>query len=359
MRKIRHVLLFITMICILLQMVPLSVSAEEESVSVADPDEMQAIVDDYIERKDLNPDMIAVGYVYTATGESWYFNPDSWFYSASLYKVPLMMLLAEQEAEGMIQSDTEIYGVPFADLEYDVLANSNNHYASLAFDYLGGYVTCREQFRRYSSLPTDYYHPDFLSYSYFSARFMTDVLTTLYQKSDSFPRVIEDLKDAQPGHYFRLTLGDEEYEIAQKYGFYEEWKHTAGIVYTPNPFILTVLTRYEGLYEMIISDLALLFRDYTLQLDAELAEITSEEEGGSIESEKETETETSDDQESAQIADDTVEPVKETEEIAVSAVEENSEQHTKDRRSYVLLGAAAICVILIAVAGIRNQKRKR
>lgn len=355
MNSIRRPMSHILVIFLLLQLLSTIVYAEDKN-ALLDEDQLQSIVDTYVERMNLNPDMIAVGYVYTATGESWYYNPDSWFYSASLYKVPLMMLLAEQEAKGMIQSDTDIYGVPFSDLEYDVLANSNNHYASLAFDYLGGYTSCREQFRRYSSLPEEYYDPDYLSYSYFSARFMTDVLLTLYQNSDLFPRVIDDLKDAQPGHYFRLTLGDEKYEIAQKYGFYEEWQHNAGIIYSPNPFILTVLTRYEGLYETIISDLALLFLEYTLQLDENLTDVVAEmEKQAMIEPEQTPELTPA--QETIQVPEDI--PVVRTENEESESPSQSTASQGQMGRRVVICFASAVCVILTAGLFLKKRKEKR
>jgi len=88
--------------------------------------------------------------------------------------------------------------------------------------------------------------------------------------------VADCLMNAQPGHYFRLNLGDE-VPIAQKYGYYHDdedgsdWTHTAGIFYTPNPFVLTVMTRYGGMGETIIGDLAALFYEYTRELDTRLA----------------------------------------------------------------------------------------
>ena len=81
--------------CFLLLSFPPSVYAEGEEVdSFLDPDGLQTMLNRYFEEKDILSDLVSVGYVYTETGETWYHNPDCWYYSASLYKVPLMMLLA-------------------------------------------------------------------------------------------------------------------------------------------------------------------------------------------------------------------------------------------------------------------------
>jgi hypothetical protein len=104
---------------------------------------------------------------------------------------------------------------------------------------------------------------------------MTDVMKTLFSEPERFPHVADCLKQAQPGHYFHLILGDD-VPIAQKYGYYHDdedgsdWTHTAGIFYTPNPFILTVMTRYGGMGESIIGDLGVLFFEYTGELDKRL-----------------------------------------------------------------------------------------
>ena len=101
------------------------ISADE----VIHPDEIQMMFDRYIADNGLNSDLISVGYVYTATGETWYYNEDRWYYSASLYKVPLMMIYAEKEAKGELTQDSEIFGMKLSYIEDEVLTYSNNDIA--------------------------------------------------------------------------------------------------------------------------------------------------------------------------------------------------------------------------------------
>lgn len=234
-------------------------------------EELDTLFDDYVRDNGLNPDMISVAYCYTGTEETWYHQEDKWYYSASLYKVPLMMLLAEREYSGELTEDSMINALPLRTVEEEVLTNSNNELAYSVLLSFGQPDAARRRFCSYSDLPEEYYSWDFFGSSYFTARFMQDVMQTLYFSPERFPRVIDCLKCAQPDHYFRLKLGDR-YEIAQKYGSNtdedgSEWNHTAGIVYTPTPFLLTVMTRYGGISETILGDLALLFCDYTLVAD--------------------------------------------------------------------------------------------
>lgn len=275
---IRFSILFLNcflLIAILLSFFP-HAAADMEGEPLLDSEEIQRLLDAYLEEKGIVSDLISVGYVYTATGENWYHNPDRWYYSASLYKVPLMMLLAEKESAGEMTQETEIYGMPLSYIEEEVLTYSNNDIAYSVLLSVAQPNECRKMFQRYSSIPEGDYPWEFASYSYFSARFMTDVMQTLFSQPERFPHISECLLNAQPGHYFRLNLGDD-IPIAQKYGYYHDeddndWTHTAGIIYSQNPFILTVMTRYGGMGETIIGDLAVLFYEYTKELDSHFQE---------------------------------------------------------------------------------------
>ena len=246
-----------------------------EPLSVVREDEIEALFDAYLTENDLNPDLISIAYEYTATGERWYHLEDRWYYSASLYKVPLMMILTEREYLGELTKDSDINGMTLDAVEEEVLVNSNNPIAYSTMLYIAQPDVCRKMFCRYADLPEEYYTWDFYGGSYFTARFMSNVMATLYRDEERFPRMTDCLKRAQPGHYFRLKLG-ERWEVAQKYGTYQDedgtdWNHASGIIYTPHPFILTVMTKYGGISETIIGDLAVLFCDYTIRADSRLS----------------------------------------------------------------------------------------
>lgn len=268
------------LLCLLL-LTPVGAFAEGEE-PIFDPEELQTMLDGYLSSRGFNPDNVSVGYVYTATGDTWYHNPDKWYYSASMYKVPLMMILAEKEYNGELTRDSKLKGLTLGEAEELILTYSHNDYAHLMMSVVADTEPdCRELYKNYVDLPEDYYDPDFHDYSYFTARFMTQVMTTLYNDPERFPNVIDCLKLAQPEHYFRVTLGA--YEIAQKYGSYEDysarqWNHTAGIVYLPHPIILTVMTLNNPTPEQTIADIAKLFADYSLALDEKLAQYEREQE---------------------------------------------------------------------------------
>ncbi len=256
-------------LCVLLMAPACTLAAAEAETSVLEPDGMQALLDGYISTHGQNPDHISVGYVYTDTGETWFYNADRWYYSASMYKVPLMMLFAEQEARGEIDRDTQMLGTTFGYLEDSILIRSNNDWAHAMMAVMArSEPDCRDLYKQYADLPDDYYISDFRDYSYFTARFMTQVMTTLFSEPERFPHVIDCLLQAQPGEYFRSRVS--EYEIAQKYGSLQERNgtnnnHVTAIFYTPHPFILTVMTENDPLPFTTLGELARLFTDYTTE----------------------------------------------------------------------------------------------
>ena len=288
----RRILCFLLSLLVLLSLPALSAFAEEES-GILDAEALQSLVESFIAEKGLNPDRLSVGYVYTATGDTWYYNPDTWYYSASIYKVPLMMLLAQQEYNGEITRDTKLKGLPLGYAEEVILTYSHNDYAHLMMSVVADTEPeCRDMYKQFVDLPDDYYISDFRDYSYFTARFMTQVLTTLYNNQERFPNILDCLLVAQPEHYFRVYLS--QYSIAQKYGSFRDysnrdWNHTAGVIYTPNPILLTIMTQDEPEPEYLIAELAKRMVDYTLELDGKLDAYRAEQENARLAAEAEAE----------------------------------------------------------------------
>ena len=243
--------------------------------------QMQALVSQYVSAGYIKESQISIAYTYLATGDSWYLNPDMWYYSASLYKVPLMMILAEREAKGELTPDSMIEDKNLADTETAALVYSNNDVAHASLRYISGKTDKKESetatrplYMEYSDLPENYYHSDFVNYSYFSVRFMNDVMKTLYGEPNSFPHIIDLLKQAEPEKYLHLKLGNT-YPIAQKYGYYKDsrqtvWNNISGIIYTPNPIVVTVMTADAAKGEQFMGDVGELLVNYTLELDSQL-----------------------------------------------------------------------------------------
>ena len=259
-------------------------SSETEN-SLASPTDPNSIIDGTVltskiqkalEERNIDPKKVSVGYYYSATGDSWYFNGDAWFYPASMYKVPLVMLLAEKVSSGELTQDSQVYDGTVAEIEEHILTYSNNNWAHAIRKYLGGDAKWREDAKKFAQLKDEDYDADYLDYCYFSNRYMTQVMTTLYTQQERFPNVVECLLTAEPTGYYRQTLG-EQYEIAQKYGSFEDsrgvkFNHCTAIIYTPNPIVVTVMTRDVSRYEAFIAEIGKILAEYSLTLDPRLDE---------------------------------------------------------------------------------------
>ncbi len=259
---------------------PATETATENS-GIIDASELQQWMDSFVQEHNLNQNYMrfSVGFWYSGTGESWYYDADQWMYSASLYKVPVSMLMAEKEAAGELTLDTVVNGTTLEYLESTALVYSNNDSGHSMVSWLGGTYAgkCSDMTIKFTDLPESYFEQDFYDVSYYTARYMTQVMSTLYQGGDAkFPHVLDYLKQAQPDDYYnRNTALKNNYTIAQKFGAYEEANgnnnnHCAAVIYTPNPIVVTVMTRNVGEYQNIIAAVGGHLADYALQLDQKL-----------------------------------------------------------------------------------------
>ena len=252
-----------------------------ENGGIIDASELQQWMDSFVQEHYLNQNYMrfSVGFWYSGTGESWYYDADQWMYSASLYKVPVSMLMAEKEAAGELTLDTVVNGTTLEYLESTALIYSNNDSGHSMVSWLGGTYAgkCSDMTIKFTDLPESYFEQDFYDVSYYTARYMTQVMSTLYLGGEEkFPHVLDYLKQAQPEDYYnRNTALKNNYTIAQKFGAYEEANgnnnnHCAAVIYTPNPIVVTVMTRNVGEYQNIISAIGGHMADYALQLDQKL-----------------------------------------------------------------------------------------
>lgn len=337
----------------------------EPEMTIFDPDELQSMADSFIQEYSgygVKADNISFAYTYLATGETWFYNPDTWYYSASMYKVPLMMILAEKEANGELTQESDVKGLTLAYAEESILVYSNNDYAHLMLNYLGTDKEAREMYKQFSPLPDDYYDPDFIDYSYFTVRFMNDVMTTLYNAPERFPHIIDCLKRAQPTDYFHLYI-DPELEVAQKYGSYKEFNNTSGIIYTPNPVILTVMTSDLARAELVIGEAAKMFVDYTYTLDGKLNSYKEEKAQAEEEAkQKAAEEAAAQAEEEARLAKEAEEKAaaeeaaRQAELAAQQAAEERAALMEKIKAAAIVLCVAAAAVVII-VPVIKGRRK--
>ena len=260
----------------------LPLAAEPDS-GIIDSDALNSWMDGFLKEHDItgNWQDFSVGFCYTGTGDCWYYDADIWMYSASLYKVPVSMLMAEKEAAGELTPESIVMGCTLEYLESTALVYSNNDSGHAMVSFLGGTYNgkCSDMTEKFTDLPAEYFSQDFLDVSYYTARYMTQVMKTLYTGGDAaYPHVIPYLEQAQPNEYFNLNPTLKSYGVAQKYGAFEETyagknnNHCAAIIYTPTPIIVVVMTRNIGEYQARIAEVGAYLADYALDLDEKAKE---------------------------------------------------------------------------------------
>ena len=339
---------------------PVSALADDAAADtgIINAQKLNEMTESFLSERGIDPKNFSLGFCYTATGDEWYYNGDEWFYPASMYKVPLIMLLSERVKSGEIAQD--IYDKTVSEIEDLILTYSNNDWAHIIRKYLGGDEQWRTEAKKYASLKDDEYDPDYMDYCYFNNRYMTSVMETLYSDSDSYPNVIDCLLRAEPTHYFRLSQSiDGVYDVAQKYGSFDDqigqsFNHTTGIIYTPNPCIVTVMTCNVSNYEKVISDAALMLTEYSLSLDDQLK---------SYEEEKQAEEEAARKAEEDAAAEKAEQERLAAERAAAEKAEQErlaAEQARKEtvKKVLTIVGIAAV-VVLAAFIGIRAALKKR
>ena len=355
-------LLSLLLCLMMLSAMPVSALADDAAADtgIIDAQKLNEMTESFLSERGIDPKNFSLGFCYTATGDEWYYNGDEWFYPASMYKVPLIMLLSERVKSGEISQDTYIYDKSVSDIEELILVYSNNDWAHIIRKYLGGDEQWRTEAKKYASLKDDEYDPDYMDYCYFNNRYITSVVKTLYSDPDSYPNVIDCLLRAEPTHYFRLSQSIEGvYDVAQKYGSFDDqlgqsFNHTTGIIYTPNPCIVTVMTCNVSSYEKVIADAAQMLTEYSLSLDEQLKP---------YEEEKQAEEDAAKQAEADAAAQKAEQERLAAERAAAEKAEQErlaAEQARKETvKKTLTIAAIAVAAVLAAVIGIHSAMKKR
>lgn len=255
----------------------------------------------------LNEENFSMAYLNTATGELLSFNENKLMLAASTYKLPLNMLYCDMIADGILTEDTEITAelkktlregeeLPegavlientdsssattvdgeAAPVQYKIsrsgivgelmrksLVDSDNDTSELLLRYAyegQGYDHYLDRIKVYGDYDFSGFDREMLYDNYFPCDYMIGCLKYLYEHSGDYELVIDYLKQAQPGMYFKRYLSC---EIAHKYGYLDDSYNDVGIIYTETPFLLACYTDGVSGGENVVGRLAELMAEYT------------------------------------------------------------------------------------------------
>lgn len=247
-----------------------------DATGILDEQELTERVENILNRYSLNGERVAVGFYYSGTGDTYCYSGDTWMYSASLFKVPLYMTLYDEISDGNIRESGTRPTIARVEAYRDaVLINSITSTALNLMRHFGSYEDSRREYRRYSTLPDDYFPDHFYYSSNFTARFMIDVMAWLVDHSDDYDKVLDSLYRS-PLREDLASVG-ESYPVAQKYGDFFNQKvnvhHVAAVIGTPTPIAVVVMTQWVPVsrHRQVMNAIATMLAEYSLELDQQLA----------------------------------------------------------------------------------------
>ena len=229
----------------------------------------EEIVDEFLAVHRAAPESVACGWCNTVTGEERYHNGDQYMVSGSMYKVPMNMIFTEKVHKGEIGWDTFVGGYRYEYCLHATIVDSNNEVAKGMWDYLGGYQPYRHILAPYMGEDPDTVDEKFYENNFSTPRQMIYALKLLQTESERFPKLIDEMLQAEPNKYFRERAHD--YDIAQKYGYWPDpnsWHvslNDCAIIYTEEPICIVIFidSVNEQASRELLKDYCDLMIDYT------------------------------------------------------------------------------------------------
>jgi len=278
--KLRRPALFILVICILAGLLP---EAYSEGAATEYPDSFFAgrtweeIIDEFNEQHNVIPGTVGAGYRNLVTGEEHYYDPDTLYLSASVYKVPLNMYWSNKVYTGEIDWEFSVKGLEYGTaIEWSIL-NSNNEYSIALWTRIGNFIDYRNAMLPLIGETEEPQDSQFYKENYYSVRQIIYCLNELYTNSEQYPRVLELMLRAKPGKYFKEHEHD--VDIAHKFGYLFETNNVindCGIVFTEDPIAIDVFTCNANkgyTYLVEYCDLMIAYTNYHTRIRKEQEEL--------------------------------------------------------------------------------------
>ena len=204
---------------------------------------LETLMEQFRQDHGLTEKNFAISYYNTVTGESYAWN-DTWFsIAASTYKLPLNLYYYDMQLAGEITGDTMITrGASLDEAHYQTLVYSNNELAYSLWRRIGDWPEYKTAMRKYFTMTDDEIPQNYYYDHVFCTRMMMDTLKVVWDGQEQYPELIDYLKIACPGAYFKTYLDVDETPVAHKYGSYEGAENDVGIIWAERPFLLAVYT---------------------------------------------------------------------------------------------------------------------
>lgn len=253
-------------LCLLAGLAPAALSAgETEETAQYEEKSFEDIMRELLEKFDAEEESVCAGYLNLVTGEEHYWRGDESTVAASMYKVPLNMLIAEKISTGELVWEEKYPNLPYEEVLQQTILYSSNQWAQFLWMEYGSYADYRRAIAPYMGIDTETVDEAYFENNEFTPRQMIHCLKLLYDETDRFPKILETMKQAEPERFFRYS--ERRFEIAHKYGYVPEWSdvymNDCGIVFTDEPIALVMFTKSVWMQEELLSAFCTAMCDYT------------------------------------------------------------------------------------------------
>lgn len=197
-------------------------------------------------------------FFYNINQKKYYFyNENKYFTAASIVKVPVAMLYYDKINKGEMTLNTTLTyksgnfeagggdvtnkykpgsSIPLSIILEELIVDSDNTANNMLISNIG-WNNYRKEIAKYSDreLSTSFYSSNVTcpGYSY-------DVLTYLYNHSNEYEELLNNMKRSSFGKYLKEYI---DYDVAHKYGSYNGYVHDYGIVYGKETYLIGVFTK--------------------------------------------------------------------------------------------------------------------
>ncbi len=353
MKKSKRIFSLLLLLAIILSL-PCSAAGQEKEYDFSDKT-IEQLMEEFMAEHGLTEKNFSMGWYNTGTDETWYFNADLYMAAGSIYKLPLNMEIEQQLDNGKLNPDDVIGGY---NVEYAMrlsLINSHNGVSQILRGQLSqDRDTYRNILSQFSGIPVEELPQGYYRKNEMSPRFVLNTLKHLYENIDSFDRVLDLMKQAEPDEYFKKY--QKEYEIAHKYGGFEGMLNDCGIVFTPTPFLLVAFTKNVAHNSHVLGSLCEMLTEYSLYLDEQAALAAEEAERLAAEEAKRLAAE-----EAERIAAEEAERLAAEDAARIAAEEAEriaAEENAKKNRN-ALLALISVSIVLILALLLIIQRKKR
>ncbi|WP_276932676.1 serine hydrolase [Dubosiella newyorkensis] len=242
----------------------------EEEIAL-DLQPLKKKLDDYLKENEIDAQEVGYVVIDLLSGDSIGANEDTYFYAASTYKLPLVMVwyekINDQEAKldeelvfledtyeegGHIGTDYE-YGssISIQELLEAMIIESDNSAAHILYENLGGWPAFKKELKKFD--PTQKIDEKYISYdNEFTPKNMGNILKYFYSHKDEFEKLLKDLKKSKPGEFLDRNLN---VYFPQKYGSYDYSYNAAGINFNTHPYAIVIDTVLGDYGEVVIGDM--------------------------------------------------------------------------------------------------------